>query len=62
MISIGEYLADMDLERPGAPLSMLIMAHPDWEPCFPKLPAAYLFIKPIMRPALIACKLSRKDA
>ena len=50
MISIGEYLADMDLQRKGAPLSMLLLRHPEWESCMPKLPAAYCFVKPLMRP------------
>ena len=35
MISIGEYLADMDLQRKGAPLSMLLLRHPEWESCMP---------------------------
>ena len=47
MISIGDYLATMDIDRPGAPLSMLLLAHPDWEACFTTLPAAYCPVYPL---------------
>ncbi len=50
MISIGEYLARMDAQRKGCPLTQLILNGTVSPDSLKVLPTPYAYVRPLLRP------------
>jgi hypothetical protein len=64
MITIGEYLARTDIDRPGRPLTQMLLRRQVKEESLPVLPVTYAIVKPMMRsvfPQQIMAKIAAID-
>lgn len=52
MVTIGEYLALMDSQRKGCPLTQMLLRGKVKEESLSVLPVPYAFVRPLMRPIM----------